>query len=240
MRNSTVRLFSAVFSTSLVVVAVPARADIFVNLNPYVNANLQTYTGGTNYPLGGTMLNVGGVQFLLANYPGGGTGVVQTGPASLSSPSTFDIPVNIPSAYSVAFLVNSAFGQLGYLDGFIAFSLSTGLEELEFIQGQTIRDHFNDGFNNTITEVFATANFGPDRLDCQRLVFPGPLSGGTITDIRFGGYGNNPTGQPFLAAITVGTTPIPPGVPEPSPLILGCVGGLIGAGALFWRRRRVE
>src|SRR5262245_26185618 len=64
-----------------------------VNINPYVNANLQNYTNGSYYPAGGTSLTVGGVAFTLANSPGGGTGIIQT--PNQSSPSSFDVPVNV-------------------------------------------------------------------------------------------------------------------------------------------------
>src|SRR5438034_2584785 len=72
-----------------------AGANVSVDINPYVNADIQTYTGGSNYPPGGTILTNAGVSFTLAYGPGlgqvnhTGTGVIQT-PASPPATS-FDI-----------------------------------------------------------------------------------------------------------------------------------------------------
>jgi hypothetical protein len=219
----------------LLATAAPAKADTVVNLNSEVNANLQTFTGGSNYPLGGTTLTVGGIPFVLANIPGGGTGIVQTAPASQSAPSIFDIVVDIPSAGTVYTLINSAFGQLGFTDGSVEFIGTNGADAtFLLIQGMNIRDHFNGVFNNTIEPGTLSADFGPDRLDRQTFVLPGIFANSTLTDIRFSGFGNDPLGEPFLAAVTVASA----AVPEPSSLTLGCVAALIGVGA-WWRQRKV-
>ena len=73
-----------------------------------VTANLQTYTAGTDFPAGPTMLTVGGVDFTLVPFSGtaNGLGVLQTA----GSGSSIDIPVNITGASTVYTLINSTFG----------------------------------------------------------------------------------------------------------------------------------
>jgi hypothetical protein len=92
-----------------------------VDLAGQVNANLRSYTNGSYYPSGGTTLDVGNVPFTLAEYPGDGTGVVQTSAGSQALPSSVDIPVNIANPAAVFTLINSAWGQNGYLDGSVEF-----------------------------------------------------------------------------------------------------------------------
>jgi hypothetical protein len=181
---------------------------VSVDLDSLVNANLQTYTDGSYYPLGGTSVTVGGIPFTLAHYSGGGTGILQTSPASQSSPSSFDIPVNIPNASVVYTLINSAFGQLGYLDGTVVFHASNGATAtFDLVQGTNIRDHYNGMFNNEIAAGTPSISFGGGvRLDEQIFVLPSSFAGATLTDIELNGFGDYPTGQPFLAAITVVTS----------------------------------
>jgi hypothetical protein len=180
-----------------------------VDVDPEVNANLQTYSNGVNYPAGGTMLNVGGVPFTLADYRGGGTGVVQTASASRATPSVIDFPVSVANPTTVYTLINSGFGQLGYTAGSVEF-IGTGGADATFdlVEGQNIRDHNNFVFNNTIAPGTPSVYFGGGqvRLDRQTFVLPSSFAGQTLTDIRLSGFGDNPTGEPFLAAVTVATT----------------------------------
>ena len=86
------------------------RANVSADIQPEVNANLQTYTNGTNYPLGGSTLTYAGVPFTLAYYDATnqtGTGVIQT-PGGVSS---FDVKVDVVSPVAVYTLINSAYGQ---------------------------------------------------------------------------------------------------------------------------------
>lgn len=140
-----------------------------VNINKYVNSNLQNYTNGSDYPPGGTTLTVGGVQFTLANYPGGGTGVIQT--PSRSTPSSFDVPVTIANPTTVYTLINSTYGALGDTVGSVEFKATGGLDDtVNLVEGQDIRDHNNDGYNNAIGRgglggvYLATANFAGGRF----------------------------------------------------------------------------
>jgi hypothetical protein len=197
-------------------------SDVPVNINPYVNSDLQTYTHGSDYPTGGTSLTVGGVAFTLANYPGGGTGVIQT--PNQSSPSAFDVPVKIADPTTVYTLINSAAGIYGDTVGAIEFKATGGLDDtVNLVEGQDIRDHNNGGYNNTIGQgnlgaiYLNTASFGGGqvRLDQQGFKLPSSFQSATLTDIILLGYGNGSKGNPFLAAATV--TSSPPSSPPPSP-----------------------
>jgi hypothetical protein len=109
-----------------------------VNIQPQVDADLQTYTGGTNYPLGGTVLTNGGVSFTLAFASASGasgTGAIQTPPSPLASSS--DIPVNIPNPDTVYTLINSAFGAFGATVGSLEFKATGGLDySVDLVEGQ--------------------------------------------------------------------------------------------------------
>ena len=197
-----------------------------VNINPYVNFNLQELLNGSNYPTGGTSLTVGGVAFTLANYPGGGTGVIET--PNQSSPSSFDVPVNVANPTTVYTLINSGWGVYGDTVGAVEFKATGGLDyTVNLVEGQNIRDYNNDGFNNTIGQgalggiYLGTASFGGGqvRLDEQGFTLPSSFQSATLTDIILHGYGDDPIGDPFLAAATVTSNPIiNGGFEQPTPL----------------------
>ncbi len=120
-----------------------------VNINPYVNANVQTYTNGSNFPAGGATVTVDGVAFTLAKYTGGGTGVIQT--PDQSTPSSFDVPVDIANPTTVYTLINSIWGDYGANDGAVEFKATGGLDyTVNLVEGQDVRDFNNDGYNDTI------------------------------------------------------------------------------------------
>ncbi len=87
--------------------ASPAAAGS-VDISGLTNANLQTYTNGTNYPLAGSTVTIGGVDFQLATFGGdpATTGVIQTPEGD----SSFTIAVNLANVGTVYTLINSAFG----------------------------------------------------------------------------------------------------------------------------------
>ncbi len=187
-----------------------------VDINKYVNANLVDYTNGSDYPPGGTALTVGGVPFTLANHTGGGTGVVQT--PYQSQPNSFDVPVSIANPSVVYTLINSTYGTLGDTVGSVEFKATGGLDyAVNLVEGQDIRDHNNDGYNNTIGKgdlggiYNATADFagGQVRLDEQRFILPTSFQSATLTDIILHGTGHYPIGNPFLAAATATSARIP-------------------------------
>ncbi len=175
---------------------------------------------GTSTINTGAFVDQGSIQlgrtepFTLASYSSGGTGVIQTASASQPSPSSFDIPVSIADPTEVYTLINSAYGEFGDLVGAVEFEATGGLVyTVDLVEGQNIRDHNNDGYNNAIgqgalgTTYLGTASFGGGqvRLDEQGFVLPAAFQSATLTDIILLGYGNVPAGEPFLAAATVGT-----------------------------------
>ena len=120
-----------------------------ININPYVNNNLRTYTNGTDYPVGGTSLTIGGVAFTLATRTGGGTGVIQA--PAVGSPTAFDVPVSVANPNTVYALINSTYGVYGDTVGSVEFKATGGLDySVNLVEGQDIRDHNNYEFNNTI------------------------------------------------------------------------------------------
>ncbi|HMF36428.1 MAG TPA: hypothetical protein VKF17_07295, partial [Isosphaeraceae bacterium] len=128
-----------------------ARAGgVNVDIQPYVNANLQTYTNGSNYPSGGTILTNGNVSFTLAYYTDTtGLGAIQT--PSTPPSTSFDISVNIPNPSTVYTLINSAYGEFGDTVGSVEFKATGGLNySVNLVEGQDIRDHNNYVFNNVI------------------------------------------------------------------------------------------
>jgi len=228
-----------------------AYASTSVDLQTQVNADLQTqYTNGSNYPSGGTILTNGNVSFTLAYGPNGtsGTGTLQTGPFNPSSAvnipvstSTFDIKVNIADPGTVYTLINSAYGLLNQTIGSVEFKATGGLDyTVNLVEGQNIRDHNNDGWNNLIgsgslghmyINTFSFAG-GQVRLDEQAFVLPTSFQSATLTDIILNGTGN-PDGEPFLAAATV-TSSTETAVPEPPSLVMvSLVVGMVAG----WRRR---
>ncbi len=207
-----------------------------VAIDTLTNANLRTYTGGTDYPVAPTSLAVGGVDFDLA--PAGTTsnslGVIQL----LSTGQTATITTDIANPTVVYTLMNSAWGASGAKIGILEFVGSGGtIAGLDLVEGTNVRDHFNGRFNNTATQV-VSATFGSDRLDRQTFILPSAFAGQTLMEIRFidtGTGSSTGTGQPFLAAITVQTGTTTP-IPAPAVTLL-CILGSVLAGWRFRRRR---
>ncbi len=85
-----------------------------------------SFPAGTSTINTGTLDDQGSVvlgrseAFTLANYPGGGTGIIQTR-GNQSSPSSYDIPVNIADPTEVYTLINSAYGEYGDTVGSVEF-----------------------------------------------------------------------------------------------------------------------
>ena len=212
--------------TTLVIVtaAVAARAQYTeIDLRSQVNVDIQNYTDGHNYQLGGTQLIVSGVPFALAelNNNPNTTGVVQGGGPSETGQFnyTFLMPAGMRATVLYT-LLNTADGEPGVNEGSIVVT-GTGGETatLNLIEGYNIRDHNNDGFVNTLSDPTVVPTYflngAPTtlsiqtRLDRQQLILPGTFSGDTIASITFQGdaqgeyYPKN--GAAFLAAMTLQT-----------------------------------
>ncbi|MGH9441796.1 MAG: hypothetical protein ACRD16_05935 [Thermoanaerobaculia bacterium] len=187
-----------------IIAAGPALAsDVPVDLGAFVNFDLTTASGGANYPQNGGPLTVAGIPFTLTVGSNGKTAIVLPSETS-GDMQTFSIPVGVSGVTSVYTLINSAFGAcstpIGELD-FVGASSTTFVFNLT--EGVNARDHFNDGYCNTVTDVAGTANFGPDdRLDMQQIDLPATFVSDTLVRIDFKSYGAGHAGVPFLAAAT--------------------------------------
>ncbi len=251
MKHRIFRASSVVLGAASLVLA-PARANFTeINLTPQANADIQTYTGGSNYQLGGTTLNVAGVPFALGQYDtssnptgAGTTGVVQSGGGDtlftfLMAPNT--------SATEVYTLMNTAWGSSGTDEANIIVTGSHGeTATLDLVEGQNIRDHYNDGFVNTLTDSSVISTYfsagsvaptGSDRLDRQQLVLPSTFSGDTISSITFHALSaSSPAGAPFLAGLTLANSNTVRD--DPSPVVPVLAASALLLAARFFEARR--
>jgi hypothetical protein len=216
-------------------------SQIQVDISGQVNSDLNTYSGGSNYPNGGTAININGIGFGLATFPTtNDVGIVQTFEifGGGAAPSSYTFGVNIPNVQTIYTVINSSFGQDGDTIGSVKFTGTSGVFTFNLTEGLNVRDHFQGSFENSATNLFGTASFGvgspaPDRLDAQQFNVAGI---GTLQSIEFDQSGTldvngNLAGLPFLAAITVDTGST---VPEPSTWAMMILGV---AGAVFMRYR---
>ena len=230
---------SLIAASTLIVGCLSANADE-IDLSALVNTDLNTYSGGGNYPLNGGSLTVGGIDFNLAAYTGGGTGIIQLsgdttdiGGANPPFQTPVTIPVGLSGVVTVYTLINSIFGLEGTQIGTLDFMGSSSSYTYTLTEGSNVRDHYQDGFVNSAPDVAATANFGPDdRLDMQAIILPGGL--GTLESIiftatdSFYGYG-----EPFLAGVTTSDS-LPAATPLPSTWTM-LIAGFLGLGFLAYR-----
>jgi hypothetical protein len=210
-----------------------------IDISGLVNSDLTTYSGGSNYPQNGGSLTVAGVTFQLSTIaPNNNTAVIQ-GSTAFGVSETYTIPVNLFGIQTVDTLINSAFGTLGTDIGSLVFH-GAGGETFTYTltEGFNVRDHFEDGFVNSATNLAGTANFGnppgTDRLDMQEILLPAIFASATLTSIDFNSFGQGGNGAPFVAAIDAFTTSATP-LPAALPLFAGGLGAL---GLLGWRRKR--
>ncbi len=237
----TKKLFSflgLVLVQMIFVISVARANQIQIDISSLVNADIRTYTGGTNYPVAPvTLTDPSGVNFNLVPY--GSTpnslGVIQT----VTAPSSFDVTTStsIGSSSKVYVLMNSAFGVSGKNIATLEFKAANGAtDSIDIIEGTNIRDHYNDGYNNSATDILHTFNYSSDRLDEYAYTLPSSFDNTTLTDIILSSTldAGNPNGEAFLAAATL----VSPSssVPEPATIFL-LISGLIGIVAFGFRRR---
>lgn len=208
-----------------------ARADtIPVDLSGFVNSDLTTYSGGSNYPQHGGSLTVGTIPFLLATI---GTNL-DTAVVQSTGAQDFSLPVGIFGATSAYLLVNSIYGSCGAGIGAVDFVGSSEIYVYTLTEGANVRDHFDGSYCNTAPNVAGTASFGPDRLDMQMISLPAGFVADTLDSIDFVSFGEGQLGLPFLAAATI-VAPSP--VPEPGGSVFAAGALVVMAGALRHRLR---
>jgi hypothetical protein len=204
---------SALFAASLLALAGVAQGDFLpISIASDINADLRTFTNGGAYPVGGQMLDFGGVPFVLGlrfDEPES-LGVVGTNGVGIAEVHSF--PVAIVGALRVYTLINSGFGAFGAYNGKIeVFGTNGAYASLDLVQGTNIRDHLENVFQNTITDPSVVAtDFGSGaRLDRQVLELNASFIGQDVTEFRFtGGPVNTFTdGVAFLAGVTFETIP---------------------------------
>jgi hypothetical protein len=172
------------------------------------------------------------VPFTLATIgPSFDTAVIQTSTIPGVS-QTYSIPVGVFGVTSADTLINSSAGACGTSIGELDFVGVSSTYIYPLTEGTNVRDHFNGGFCNTVTNVAGTASFGggADRFDMQQIVLPASFATDTLQRIDFKGFGQGLAGSPFLAAAAVNTSSP---VPEPATWPLAAVALL----ATFLARR---
>lgn len=206
-----------------------------IDISSQANADLETYVNPNNYPSGGTQLTVAGVPFGLAelNNNPNTLGIVQSPDGSASGAGvsgpfnfTFSVPTGT-QAQTLYCLINSLWGSAGVNVGSVVVTGTLGeTATLTLTEGVNIRDHNNDGWENTVSDPTVVPTYfssgapttsanAQERLDRQELVLPSTFAGDTIASISFQGNAQGfGYGDAFLAGITLGP------VPEPSALAL--------------------
>lgn len=218
-------MFKPLLLIALLSGAFAARADIYTPLAlPALNADLRTSLGGAAYvPLFPSVQNWTGVPFALSASLAGNTSFID---------GVINIPVGVFGVTSAYTLINSAFGTFGANNGSVEFFGTSAYFKVDLIQGQNIRDHLNNVFNNLIDGVSAVPAFvdGWARLDQQIFNLPAAFATQTLASIRFTGLNlGNPGGSAFITAATVASP-----VPEPASALLLISGGVA---LLAWLRR---
>lgn len=220
-------MFKPLLFIALLSGAVAAQADTYTTLTlPTLNADLRTSLGGAAYvPLFNSVQNWTGVPFQLTASAAGNTSFID---------GVLNIPVGVFGVTSAYTLINSAFGTFGANNGSVEFfGSSAAYYKVDLVQGQNIRDHLNNVFNNVIDGVSAVPAFvsGSARLDQQNFSLPAAFASQTLTSMRFTGLNlGNPGGIGFITAATVA---VASPVPEPASALLLLSGGAV---LLAWRR----
>jgi hypothetical protein len=202
-----------------------------VDISGAVNSDITQYNNGDLYPQTGGILVVGGVTFDLATINGHTA-------SALAVFQTINIAVDQSGINTMYALINSGFGTAGSNIGELQFNGSTGSFVYQLVEGTNVRDHNNDGFENSATDITATASFADPqnpnrevRLDMYTISF-GNI--GTLNSIDLISNSDPSLGEPFIAGLTGAF--VTSAVPEPSTWAMMIL-GFCGLGFIAYRRK---
>lgn len=204
-----------------------------VDLTPYVNSDLTTWTGGGNYPQNGGIVSVGGIDFQVATVANGKTGVIN----SQGVASSTTIATNVSNANAAYIIINSAWGSLGTATGSLTFygANPANIYTYTLTEGSNIRDHFNGLYVNSInaSNLIGTASYGDgaDRFDAYKVLLPSGFANDALKSVVFNDFGVGENGSPFLAALSISSVPLPSSFPL-------FVFSLVGLGLFAMRARQ--
>jgi hypothetical protein len=183
---------------------------------PAVNVNIGTWSDGSTYePLFPGTHIWNGVPFSLTEDSAGHKVWIGNSPTlGLTAPTSLNIPAEVFGATAAYTIINTRTGLLDTNNGYVEFFGSEGgYYKVDLVQGVNVRDHFDDGWNNTINnkDAIAAFNIGPERarLDMQIYSLPESFSSQTLINIRFNPADAGAGGVPFIAAATVAAIPEP-------------------------------
>ncbi len=199
-----------------------------VDISSQFTNDLRSNVGGSAFPIAPTTISIGGVPFDLKPFANTVDSLGTAG--SPLGPYNLVFPVNQPDAVAVYTLINSAFGTFGANNGLVeAIGTGGAYASFDLIQGTNIRDYFQNVFNNVVGPDIESVVYGSVRLDRQVLLLPATFQGQTLTEIRISGTAGDPSGEPFLTALTVA-------VPEPSSVVLAGL-SFLGLGCVTLRKK---
>jgi hypothetical protein len=205
-----------------------------VDISGAVNSDITQYNNGDLYPQTGGILVVGGVTFDLATLNGHTASAL----AVFTDINPINIAVNQSGINTMYALINSGFGTAGDNIGELKFNGSTGSFVYQLVEGTNVRDHNNGSFENSATDITATASFADSqnpnrevRLDMYTISF-GNI--GTLNSIDLISNSDPSLGEPFIAGLTGAF--VTSAVPEPSTWAMMIL-GFCGLGFMAYRRK---
>jgi hypothetical protein len=175
---------------------------------PTLNADIRTWTDGSAYDsLFPSTQTWNGVPFSLASPDSKGNTVFYD--------DTLAIPVNVYGVTNAYTIINTAYGSDGSDVGQVEFVGSAGADYIvQLVEGTNVRDHYDGYFENTIDGITALPaynrrGFGYAGLDMQIYNLPSAFATQTLSEIIFSSNQLGYYGQPFIAAATVASNPVP-------------------------------
>jgi hypothetical protein len=196
--------------------SLPAGADTFTTLTlPTLNTNISASTwadGATYNSIFPGSYNWHGVPFILEDRNPGDNKVFYESPGYGFYSLT--IPANVYGVTKAYTIINTARGSIGSIVGEVKFyGTGSAYYQMDLTEGINVRDHYRGYYNNVIDNINAlpAVDNGSWRagLDMQIYTLPSVFATETLQYIVFTGYGYGDAGEPFIAAATVSSAPLP-------------------------------